>query len=669
MKVLTVLLIEDDDADARMIREMLRRLPKRTFEIVHVTTMAAAPPHLTGGHIDAVLLDLSLPDSNGLESLEEIHELAPDKPLIVLTGNDDEEVGLRAVNTHAQDYLIKWHFTEHLLSRSIRYAVERQRINRDLEEAKNLAEAASRSKSEFLANVSHEIRTPMNAILGMADLLSETTLDDEQTKFVTRLRHAGDHLLALIDDLLDLAKIEAYRIKLANVPFDLHKLLDNTLGFLTVRAQARNIELRLRKSGDLPPALVGDPHRLRQVLVNLIGNAIKFTEEGYVEVVVERDPESIEPGALKFSVTDTGIGIAPDKLDLVFGRFAQLDASITRVRGGVGLGLAIARPLVERMHGRMQVVSTLGNGSTFWFTARFKPARTLPPDHAKPRLVPPPREQRPLRILLAEDAEDNQAVIESYLRNSPHTLEFAGDGASAFEMFASSSYDIVLMDVHMPIMDGLTSTRKMRVWEMERGLERAPILALTADAMSESLDRCLEAGCTDFLTKPIRKDVLLDALHRHSPAIPSSSSRPVLVAAKPVTPPPPSSTRQIARPALRPEPTRANGDEAKIVVRVDRDLYPMMPQFIRNRLNDVQKIRDALEASGKEDFDTIWTLGHNMKGSSAGYELAFAGELGGELATAAKKRDRDAIARIAADLATYLGRVHVVCTEGLDDSL
>jgi PAS domain S-box-containing protein len=402
----------------------------------------------------------------------------------------------------------------------VRNISERKRAEFELASSRDQALAASRAKSEFLSSMSHEIRTPMNAILGMADLMWESELSSEQRRYLDTVINNGNALLELINSILDLAKVESGRLSLETVDFDLRDLLGKVTDTLAVRADENAVELAVHIDQDVPSALVGDPLRLRQVLTNLVGNAIKFTERGAIVIRVRHDPHANGAGGLLISVTDSGIGIPPDKLSGLFKPFSQADSSITRKYGGTGLGLAIVDRLVRLMGGEVRVESEPGHGSTFSFTAQFQVSATPAEAHRDAPAPAPARAiggpdaivHRPLRILLADDSADNRLLIRAYLRKTPYHLDEVEDGQKAIEQVFNGGYDLVLMDIQMPVMDGYTAVEKIREWEARTNRVHTPIIALTASALDEAVRHTREVGFDMHVSKPVKRATLLDAI-------------------------------------------------------------------------------------------------------------------------------------------------------------
>ena len=406
-----------------------------------------------------------------------------------------------------------------------------QRLNRrlqrhsvQLEEARKKAEAADQIKSEFLATMSHEVRTPMNAIIGMTELALHTDLTQEQKRYLETVKSSADSMIQVINDILDFSRIEEGTLDLNPVAFRLRQTLGQNMAALGVRAAEKNLEVACQVAREVPDWIIGDPNRLGQVIANLVGNAIKFTDAGEVFVRVKLDETAAaDENAIRlvFSVSDTGIGIAPDKQQMIFESFVQADGSTTRKYGGTGLGLSISSRLARMMDGRLWVESAVGRGSTFYFTAKVElPAgltESAIPDqtmhHARSTKKLTEKVARPFQVLLAEDNLINQQLAIELLQMRGHTVKLAGNGLEVLAALERESFDVILMDVQMPEMDGYQTTAAIRKREKQTGAH-VPIIAITGFAMKGDRERCLEAGMDGYLCKPIRSKELFEAVEQ-----------------------------------------------------------------------------------------------------------------------------------------------------------
>jgi signal transduction histidine kinase len=519
IKAYDILVIDDNPADATLVSLLLEESDLIQCNIIACETLSDGLYVLEKKPaIHAVLLDLSLPDSSGFETLERLLARFSTKNVIVLTGYADKKLGIKAVQAGAQDFLVKGMFDGDQLAKTLLYSIERSNAIRQAEEMRkerDLAEQSASMREQFIAGISHEMRTPMNAVLGMSNLLGKTPLNAEQNQYVQSIKQSSEILLGIINDILEISTMQNGKVEFENKDFDLHELLANLINVMQYKINEKSLGISLSIDPNIPRDLKGDKLRLNQILFNLVGNAIKFTDTGYVKIILEQKSATADKTIIHFGVEDTGIGIPADKLDAVFGTFTRIRTK-DRLFEGTGLGLSIAKNLIQLQGGTIGVTSILGEGSLFFFTLPFEIGNNQGVLKETVATKATLNKDQHINLLLVEDHKMNQLVARKTLEKQFPNIRvtIADNGEKAVRLLEQTAFDIVLMDIQMPVMDGMEATAHIRTnMPQHKGL---PILAMTAHANISKDEKLHEYGFNDYVLKPFDPENLFEKILQYA---------------------------------------------------------------------------------------------------------------------------------------------------------
>ena len=520
--MLKILLIEDNIGDVYLVKALLVQSDFADSEIVNCGTLKEGLDALTQKEFSIVLLDLSLPDSLGFETLQQLISKFPEATVIVMTGLGDREIGLKSVRAGAQDFLIKGKFDAELLAKTLHFAIERKKVLVTLgvaQKAREVAEESAKLKEQFIANISHEMRTPMNAIYGMAHLLAKTSLNSEQSGYIDSIKQSSEVLLGVINDVLDISTLQNGKMTFEEKPFNLPELMCNLINVMQYKREEKNLEFHLSIDDNVPKILCGDKLRLNQILFNIVGNAVKFTDTGFVKISIHNEPGGQDDLLISFEIQDSGIGIPPDKINNIFDSFTRVRTK-DRLFEGTGLGLSIVKNLVTLQNGKVSATSIPGIGTTVTATLPFKKTEahyTIASEKNKNKSNTNVSHltEIPFRLLLVEDHKVNQLVARKTLEKQFKKIEIviAENGKICIDLLESGEvFDIILMDIQMPVMDGTEATAYIR-----KNLSnfKTPILAMSAHGFMSKRDVYHAQGFDNFVLKPFKPDEFFETIEQY----------------------------------------------------------------------------------------------------------------------------------------------------------
>lgn len=632
---LKILVIEDELIDQKIIKRAINN-SGIISEVQIVDSSKSAFELIKSQQFDCIFIDYLLPELNGIEVVKKLASMGVKSPMVIITSQTDEQLAQLAIAAGATNYLTKSLISPEGISLIIRNSLSINQIQNELEAAKNKAEKAVKVKDEFLSNMSHEIRTPLNAIIGFNDLLKQSTLDPEQEKYVEIVKVASQNLLVIINDILDVSKMESGVIELEERPINIKEVAENVINLQYEKAKNKGLKLLLSFDQSIPEYIIGDSTRISQILINLVGNAIKFTNEGSVELRIMETSRDGNGTVIKFSVKDTGIGIEKTKQGRVFERFTQAESATTRIYGGTGLGLNICQKLVDLYNGKIELQSELGIGSEFNFEICFPiaSAEQLSLNAFKDDTNKITSKNQSVlagkSILIVEDNEHNQILAATYLKKNGASVEIAENGAIGVEKLRNNTFDLVVMDLEMPVMDGFTATRIIR-----NELKLAtPIIGCSANSLVSERQNCINHGMNDLLPKPYTEINLIEVLASFLKALPSHVS---------------DQTE-----SLRPNDIDTD-DFKKILATLEKkngkEFIDMMLEVYRRRIPlDKIKLENALE---KQDIETIKSISHLLVGSLSSMNFDKGCQIAKDLEKSVIANEKEKINELTNSLISY----------------